>query len=68
MADVGAATAEKEGDTGTLRTRTLKVKQVPNDKGDSENAADFHFRRPATRWAQRESKPRCTAESPVREP
>nr|WP_246004681.1 DUF736 family protein [Plasticicumulans acidivorans] len=32
-------TAEKDGFTGTLRTLTLnvKVKLVPNDKGDSEN-------------------------------
>lgn len=31
--------------TGTLRTLTLnvKVKLVPNDKGDTENAPDFHL-------------------------
>ncbi len=43
MANIGTFTAEKDGYTGTLRTLTLsvKVKLVPNDKGDSENAPDF---------------------------
>ncbi|SAK81923.1 DUF736 domain-containing protein [Caballeronia ptereochthonis] len=43
MANIGTFTAEKDGFTGTLRTLTLnvKVKLVPNDKGDSENAPDF---------------------------
>jgi uncharacterized protein (DUF736 family) len=43
MANIGTFTAEKDGFTGTLRTLTLnvKVKLVPNDKGDNENAPDF---------------------------
>ncbi|MBU9610608.1 DUF736 domain-containing protein [Burkholderia multivorans] len=43
MANIGTFTAEKDGFTGTLRTLTLnvKVKLVPNDKGDSGNAPDF---------------------------
>lgn len=43
MANIGTFTAEKDGFIGTLRTLTLnvKVKLVPNDKGDSENAPDF---------------------------
>ncbi|WP_426689955.1 DUF736 domain-containing protein [Rhodanobacter ginsengiterrae] len=43
MANIGTFTADKDGLTGTLRTLTLnvKVKLVPNDKGDSENAPDF---------------------------
>ena len=43
MANIGSFTADKDGFTGTLRTLTLnvKVKLVPNDKGDSENAPDF---------------------------
>src|SRR3546814_13756064 len=43
MANIGTFTAEKDGYTGTLRTLTLnvKVKLVPNDKGDNENATDF---------------------------
>ncbi|ERV56285.1 hypothetical protein Q063_04039 [Pseudomonas aeruginosa BL09] len=38
MANIGTFTAEKDGFTGTLRTLTLnvKVKLVPNDKGDTE--------------------------------
>jgi hypothetical protein len=38
MANIGTFTAEKDGFTGTLRTLTLnvKVKLVPNDKGDNE--------------------------------
>jgi uncharacterized protein (DUF736 family) len=45
MANIGTFTAEKDGFTGTLRTLTLnvKVKLVPNDKGDSENAPDFRL-------------------------
>ena len=45
MANIGTFTAEKDGFTGTLRTLTLnvKVKLVPNDKGDTENAPDFHL-------------------------
>ena len=40
MANIGSFTADKDGYTGTLRTLTLnvKVKLVPNDKGDNENA------------------------------
>ncbi|HCL3197334.1 TPA: DUF736 domain-containing protein [Pseudomonas aeruginosa] len=43
MANIGTFTAEKDGFTGQLRTLTLnvKVKLIPNDKGDSENAPDF---------------------------
>ncbi|WP_321854393.1 DUF736 domain-containing protein [Paraburkholderia tropica] len=43
MANIGTFTAEKDGFTGTLRTLTLnvKVKLVPNDKGDIEKAPDF---------------------------
>ncbi|MEK6298189.1 MAG: DUF736 domain-containing protein [Paraburkholderia tropica] len=43
MANIGTFTAEKDGFTGTLRTLMLnvKVKLVPNDKGDNENAPDF---------------------------
>jgi uncharacterized protein (DUF736 family) len=38
MANIGTFTADKDGFTGTLRTLTLnvKVKLVPNDKGDNE--------------------------------
>ena len=45
MANIGTFTAEKDGYTGTLLTLTLnvKVKLVPNDKGDSENAPDFRL-------------------------
>ena len=37
MANIGTFTADKDGFTGTLRTLTLnvKVKLVPNDKGES---------------------------------
>lgn len=43
MANIGTFTAEKDGFAGTLRTLTLnvKIKLVPNDKGDNENAPDF---------------------------
>src|SRR3546814_8125771 len=43
MANIGTFPAEKDGYTGTLRTLTLnvKVKLVPNDKGDHENAPAF---------------------------
>lgn len=43
MANIGTFTAEKDGFTGQLRTLTLnvKVKLVPNDKGDNESAPDF---------------------------
>jgi uncharacterized protein (DUF736 family) len=45
MANIGTFTAEKDGFTGTLRTLTLnvKVKLVPNDKGDNESAPDFRL-------------------------
>ena len=45
MATIGTFTADKDGFTGTLRTLTLnvKVKLVPNDKGDRENAPDFRL-------------------------
>ena len=41
----GTFTAEKDGFTGTLRTLTLnvKVKLVPNDKGENESAPDFRL-------------------------
>ena len=43
MANIGTFTADKDGYTGTLRTLTLnvKVKLVPNDRGDNEKAPDF---------------------------
>ena len=45
MANIGTFTAEKDGFTGTLRTLTLnvKVKLVPNDKGDNESAPDYRL-------------------------
>ncbi len=45
MANIGTFTADKDGFTGTLRTLTLnvKVKLVPNDKGDNEKAPDFRL-------------------------
>ena len=45
MANIGTFTADKDGYTGTLRTLTLnvKVKLVPNDKGDNESARDFRL-------------------------
>ncbi|MBN8713844.1 MAG: DUF736 domain-containing protein [Xanthomonadales bacterium] len=45
MANIGTFTADKDGFTGTLRTLTLnvKVKLIPNDKGDRENAPDFRL-------------------------
>ena len=50
MANIGTFTAEKDGFTGTLRTLTLnvKVKLVPNDKGDTENAPTSTCKRLAT--------------------
>ena len=47
MANIGTFTAEKDSFTGTVRTLTLnvKVKFVPNDKGESENAPDYRIRR-----------------------
>ncbi|HCI4054895.1 TPA: DUF736 domain-containing protein [Pseudomonas aeruginosa] len=45
MANIGTFTAEKDGFTGQLRTLTLnvKVKLIPNDKGDTKNAPDFRL-------------------------
>ena len=45
MANIGTFTADKDGFTGTLRNLTLnvKVKLVPNDKGDNEKAPDFRL-------------------------
>ena len=45
MANIGTFTAEKDGFTGQLRTLTLnvKVKLVPNDKGENESAPDFRL-------------------------
>ncbi|KAG1386259.1 hypothetical protein G6F60_014540 [Rhizopus arrhizus] len=45
MANIGTFTADKDGFTGTLRTLTVnvKVKLVPNDKGDHEKAPDFRL-------------------------
>lgn len=45
MTNIGTFTAEKDGFTGTLRTLTLnvKVKLVPNDKGDNESAPDYRL-------------------------
>jgi uncharacterized protein (DUF736 family) len=49
MANIGTFTADKDGFTGTLRTLTLnvKVKLVPNDKGDNETPRTSACRRPA---------------------
>lgn len=54
MANIGTFTAEKDGFTGTLRTLTLnvKVKLVPNDKGDNESAPTSAYRRRATTSAR----------------
>ncbi len=59
MANIGTFTAEKDGFTGTLRTLTLnvKVKLVPNDKGDTENAPTSTCKRLATKSAQRGRRP-----------
>ena len=45
MANIGTFTTDKDGFTGTLRTLTLnvKVKLVPNDKGENESAPDFRL-------------------------
>ncbi|MFG8922157.1 DUF736 domain-containing protein [Pseudomonas aeruginosa] len=45
MANIGTFTAEKDGFTGQLRTLTLnvKVKLIPSDKADTENAPDFRL-------------------------
>ncbi|KUY53867.1 DUF736 domain-containing protein [Burkholderia sp. RF2-non_BP3] len=45
MANIGTFTAEKDGFTGTLRTLMLnvKVKLIPNDKGDNEKAPDYRL-------------------------
>lgn len=55
MANIGTFTADKDGFSGTLRTLTLnvKVKLVPNDKGDKENALTSASRRLVTTSAQR---------------
>ena len=59
MANIGTFTAEKDGYTGQLRTLTLnvKVKLVPNDKGDSESAPDFRLQAAATTSARRGRRP-----------
>ena len=59
MANIGTFTAEKDGFTGQLRTLTLnvKIKLIPNDKGDTENAPTSAFRRPATTSARRGRRP-----------
>ncbi|MGP2832036.1 DUF736 domain-containing protein [Serratia nevei] len=45
MANIGTFSADKDGFTGQLRTLTLnvKVKLVPNDKGENESAPDFRL-------------------------
>ncbi|PLC50839.1 hypothetical protein CR159_04320 [Pollutimonas subterranea] len=45
MANIGTFTADKDGFTGTLRTLTLnvKVKLIPNDKGENGKAPDFRL-------------------------
>ncbi len=45
MANIGTFTADKDGYTGTLRTLTLnvKVKLVPNDKGENDKAPDYRL-------------------------
>ena len=59
MANIGTFTAQDNGFTGTLRTLTLnvKVKFVPNDKGDNENAPTTACKRLATTSAQRGKRP-----------
>jgi uncharacterized protein (DUF736 family) len=59
MANIGTFTAEKDGFTGTLRTLTLnvKVKLVPNDKGDNENAPDFRLQAAGHDSARRGRRP-----------
>jgi uncharacterized protein (DUF736 family) len=59
MANIGTFTADKDGFTGTLRTLTLnvKVKLVPNDKGDNENAPDFRLQAAGTTSARRGRRP-----------
>ena len=43
MANIGTFIAEKDSFTGQLRTLNLnvKVKLIPNDKGDNESAPNF---------------------------
>ncbi len=45
MANIGTFTADKDGFNGQLRTLTLnvKVKLVPNEKGDNESAHDYRL-------------------------
>ena len=45
MAHIGTFTAQNDGFAGTVRTLTLnvKVKLVPNDKGNNESAPDFRL-------------------------
>lgn len=45
MANIGTFTADKDGFNGQLRTLTLnvKVKLLPNDKGNNESAPDFRL-------------------------
>ncbi len=45
MATIGTFTKSGDGFAGSVRTLTLnvKVKLVPNDKGDNEKAPDFRF-------------------------
>ncbi len=45
MATIGTFTVDKDGYTGTLRTLTLnvKVKLVPNDKGENGKAPDYRL-------------------------
>ena len=45
MANIGTFTAQNDGFIGTVRTLTLnvKVKLVPNDKGENESAPDFRL-------------------------
>ncbi|CAM5508026.1 DUF736 domain-containing protein [Eoetvoesiella caeni] len=45
MATIGTFTADNNGYTGTLRTLTLnvKVKLVPNDKGENGKSPDFRL-------------------------
>jgi hypothetical protein len=71
MANIGTFTADKDGFTGTLRTLTLnvKVKLVPNDKGDNENAPDFRLQAAGPRHRRGvEEDQRGRAALPVRDP
>ncbi|GLF14242.1 hypothetical protein VNPA131289_09270 [Pseudomonas aeruginosa] len=65
MANIGTFTVVNDDFTGTLRTLMLnvKVKLVPNDKSDSENAPTSASRRRGTTSARRGRKSARPSES-----